>query len=77
MAITTGSYGTLKYAWEETYANLYSSGNQSSPNKKFGIQDKVSSWTIGNNRIDLAELNQTEYTPRPNCWTLDQACKNG
>lgn len=60
MAITTGSYGTLKYAWEETYANLYSSGNQSSPNKKFGIQDKVSSWTIGNNRIDLAELNQTE-----------------
>lgn len=49
--VRTGAHGYLKYDFETGYA----SGGTA--NKKFGLQDRLSSFTTTNNRINLPELN--------------------
>ncbi len=50
--VRTGAHGYLKYDFETSY------GTGATPNKKFGLQDKLSSWTLTNNKVDLNKLNQ-------------------
>ena len=45
--VRTGAHGYLKYDFETSY------GTGATPNKKFGLQDKLSSWTLTNNKVDL------------------------
>ena len=51
--IRTGASAYLKYEYETSY------GTGGTPNKKFGLQDRLSSWTLTHNRIDMPQLNQT------------------
>ena len=54
--VLTGSSSYVKYEFEDDgYADLAAG---KSPNKKFGLQDKLSSFTLTNNRQNLAALNQ-------------------
>ena len=49
----TGASAYLKYEYETSY------GTGGTPNKKFGLEDRLTNWTLTHNRIDLAQLNQT------------------
>jgi len=51
--IRTGASAYLKYEYETSY------GTGGTPNEKFGLQDKLTNWTLTHNRIDLPRLNQT------------------
>ena len=51
--IRTGASAYLKYEYESSF------GTGGSPNKKFGLQDKLTNWTLTHNRIDMPTLNQT------------------
>ena len=51
--IRTGASAYLKYEYETSY------GTGGTPNKKFGLQDRLTNWTLTHNRIDLPQLNQT------------------
>ena len=51
--VRTGAHGTLKYDFEDV-----SFSGASTPNKKFGLQDKLSSFTMTNNKVDLNKLGQ-------------------
>ena len=51
--IRTGASAYLKYEYETSY------GTGGTPNKKFGLQDKLTNWTLTHNRIDMPQLNQT------------------
>ena len=58
--VRTGAHVYVKYGWEgDTYGVLDAS---TTPNqvadKKFGLQDKMSSLTLTNNKVNLAKLNQ-------------------
>jgi hypothetical protein len=50
--VRTGAHGYLKYDFETSYA----SGGTA--NKKFGLQDRLTSLSLTNNRINLPSLNQ-------------------
>ena len=52
--VRTGAFAYLKYAYETVFQTAVTA------TKKFGLQDRVSSWTLTNNRINLAQLNQIE-----------------
>ena len=51
--IRTGASAYLKYEYETSY------GTGGTPNKKFGLQDRLSNWTLTHNRMDLKQLDQT------------------
>ena len=51
--IRTGASAYLKYEYETSYA----AGG--TPNKKFGLQDRLTGWTLSHNRMDLKQLDQT------------------
>ena len=51
--IRTGASAYLKYEYETSY------GTGGTPNKKFGLQDRLTSWTLTHNRIDMPQLDQT------------------
>ena len=50
--VRTGSSTYVKYGWESSY------GGTATIDKKFGLQDSLSSWTLTHNRMDLPALNQ-------------------
>ena len=52
--IRTGASAYLKYEYETSV--MVQGGT---PNKKFGLQDKLTNWTLTHNRIDMPQLNQT------------------
>ena len=59
MVIATGARGYVSYDFETSYgagATFGSSGD----GKRFGMQEKINTWTLNNSRINLATLNQTE-----------------
>jgi len=51
--IRTGASAYLKYEYETSF------GTGGTPNKKFGLQDRLSNWSLTHNRIDMPALNQT------------------
>ena len=51
--IRTGASAYLKYEYETSY------GTGGTPNKKFGLQDRLTNWTLTHNRIDMPQLDQT------------------
>jgi len=53
VSIRTGASAYLKYEYETSYAT------GGTPNKKFGLQDRVTNWSLTHNRIDMPRLNQT------------------
>lgn len=53
--VRTGAHTYVKYGWETGFATI---GQASDINKKFGLQDRLSSWTLTNNKVDLNKLNQ-------------------
>lgn len=55
--VRTGASAYLKYGYESTYA-----GTCDNLDKKFGLQDSLSSFSLSHNRIDLATLGQVEYS---------------
>ena len=55
-SIRTGASAILKYGYESSYAV-----DSPTCDKKFGLNDSVTSWSLTTNRIDLASLNQVEY----------------
>ena len=54
--VRTGASAYLKYGYESGYAGT------ATPDKKFGLQDSLSSFSVTHNRIDLATLGQVEYS---------------
>jgi len=54
MVILTGARGYVKYDFEGSY------GSAATADKRFGLQERVTSWSLTNNRIVMATLNQTE-----------------
>ena len=58
--VRTGAHVYVKYGWEgATYGVLDTSTNPDQvADKKFGLQDKMSSLTLTNNKVNLAKLNQ-------------------
>ena len=50
--VRTGAHAYIKYDFETAY------GSGATPNKSFGLQDKMSSLTLTNNKVNLAKLNQ-------------------
>ena len=57
--VRTGAHVYVKYGWEgTTYGVLDATGSGQLPDKKFGLQDKMSSLTLTNNKVNLAKLNQ-------------------
>ena len=53
VSIRTGASAYLKYEYETSYAT------GGTPNKKFGLQDRLTNWSLTHNRIDMPRLNQT------------------
>jgi len=51
--IRTGASAYLKYEYETSY------GTGGTPNKKFGLQDRLTNWSLTHNRIDMPQLDQT------------------
>ena len=51
--IRTGASAYLKYEYETSY------GTGGTPNKKFGLRDRLTNWSLTHNRIDMPTLNQT------------------
>ena len=58
--VRTGAHVYVKYGWEgATYGVLDTSTTPDQvADKKFGLQDKMSSLTLTNNKVNLAKLNQ-------------------
>ena len=57
--VRTGAHVYVKYGWEgTTYGVLDATGGGQVADKKFGLQDKMSSLTLTNNKVNLAKLNQ-------------------
>ena len=57
--VRTGAHVYIKYGWEgDTYGVLDATGAGQVADKKFGLQDKMSSLTLTNNKVNLAKLNQ-------------------
>ena len=57
--VRTGAHVYVKYGWEgDTYGVLDATGAGQVADKKFGLQDKMSSLTLTNNKVNLAKLNQ-------------------
>ena len=57
--VRTGAHVYVKYGWEgTTYGVLDATGSGQVSDKKFGLQDKMSSLTLTNNKVNLAKLNQ-------------------
>jgi hypothetical protein len=57
--VRTGAHVYVKYGWEgDTYGVLDATGSGQVSDKKFGLQDKMSSLTLTNNKVNLAKLNQ-------------------
>ena len=57
--VRTGAHVYVKYGWEgTTYGVLDATGSGQLADKKFGLQDKMSSLTLTNNKVNLAKLNQ-------------------
>ena len=57
--VRTGAHVYVKYGWEgDTYGVLDATGSGQVADKKFGLQDKMSSLTLTNNKVNLAKLNQ-------------------
>ena len=54
--VRTGAHVYVKYGWEGTTYGVLGSGLTA--DKKFGLQDKMSSLTLTNNKVNLAKLNQ-------------------
>ena len=50
--VRTGAHAYIKYDFETAY------GSGATPNKSFGLQDKMSSLSLTNNKVNLAKLNQ-------------------
>ena len=55
--VRTGSHAYIEYDFEEDGSNNRTYGANATPNKKFGLQDRVTSLTLTNNRINLPQLN--------------------
>ena len=53
--VRTGAQAYIKYGYESTYAG------SATCNKKFGLKDSLSSWSLTHNRQDLPALNQVTY----------------
>jgi hypothetical protein len=53
--VRTGAHAYLKYGFETAFATI---SNANLINKKFGLQDKLSSFSLTNNKVDLNKLNQ-------------------
>ena len=53
--VRTAAQSYIKYGYEGTYAG------STTCDKKFGLRDSLTSWNVGNNRIDLAALNSVTY----------------
>ena len=53
MVIATGARGYVAYEFEASFGAMANAGSGSSdyPNKRFGLQEKITSWTLNNNRI--------------------------
>tara|TARA_R110000803_G_scaffold166962_1_gene230269 strand:- start:336 stop:1331 length:996 start_codon:yes stop_codon:yes gene_type:complete len=58
--VRTGAHVYIKYGWEgTTYGVLDASTSPAqTADKKFGLQDKMSSLTLTNNKVNLSKLNQ-------------------
>lgn len=54
--VRTGAYGYTKFGWETGYGQ-----GSSAVNKRFGIQERVTGWTLNNNIQTLSVLNQSVY----------------
>jgi hypothetical protein len=54
--VRTGAHVYVKYGWEGSTYGTLASGK--SADKKFGLQDKVSTLTLTNNKVNLNKLNQ-------------------
>ena len=52
--VRTGASAYIKYGFETSYGAVASN----TVNKSFGLQDKMSSLTLTNNKVNLAKLNQ-------------------
>jgi len=59
MAVRTGAHAYLKYGWEGDTFGVMASGE--SVDKKFGLNDKFTSLTLTNNRMNIPELNRNTY----------------
>ena len=57
--VRTGAYGFVKFGWETGFGQGASSATD--VNKRFGIQEKVTGWTLNNNLQTLSALNQSVY----------------
>jgi hypothetical protein len=51
--IRTGASAYVKYEYETSF------GTGGTPNKKFGLQDRLTGWSLSHNRMDLKQLGQT------------------
>jgi hypothetical protein len=51
--VRTGAHAYLKYGWEDS-----TFGGSSTVDKKFGVNDRFTSLTLSNNRMNLPQLNQ-------------------
>ena len=51
--IRTGASAYLKYEYETSF------GTGGTPNKKFGLEDRLTNWSLSHSRIDMPQLNQT------------------
>jgi hypothetical protein len=54
--VRTGSFGYTKFGWESGYGQ-----GSAAVNKRFGLQEKVTGWTLNNNIQTLPALNQSVY----------------
>ena len=54
--VRTGAHVYVKYGWEGATYGVLSAGLVA--DKKFGLQDKMSSLSLTNNKVNLAKLNQ-------------------
>jgi len=60
MVIATGARGYVSYDFETSFGTGASFTGGSADGKRFGMQEKINTWTLNNSRINLATLNQTE-----------------
>jgi len=57
--VRTGAYGYTKFGWETGYGQ--GAGSATDVNKRFGLQERVTGWTLNNNIQTLPALNQSVY----------------
>jgi len=53
--VRTGAFGYLQYGYESTFGTA-----ATTINTVFGLEQKITNWSLTNNRITLAALNQIE-----------------